>query len=113
MCVSVCVCESVVRVYRCACAQAHTQLLCVTTRAEGLVRVSTSAGSVAVPYSSAELLQPPIVRSVAPLVWDPSQPTEIVVEGERCARAWHALCFRVLRGMGPARGGEVGGGVGV
>jgi hypothetical protein len=41
---------------------------------------------VSVQYSSTELLQPPIVRSIAPLVWDPSVPTAIVIEGERCGR---------------------------
>ncbi len=66
--------------------QPHSQLLCTTGLAQGLVRLNTGAGSVSVQYSSTELLQPPIVRSIAPLVWDPSVPTAIVIEGERCGR---------------------------
>ncbi len=66
--------------------QPYSQLLCVTARAQGIARVSTSAGSASALYSSAELLQPPIVRTIAPLVWDPSLPTTIVIEGERCGR---------------------------
>ena len=70
--------------------QPHSQLLCTTGLTQGLVRLSTGAGSVSVQYSSTELLQPPIVRSIAPLVWDPAAPTTVVIEGERCGRARHA-----------------------
>ena len=68
--------------------QPHTQLLCVTTRVQGSVLVTTGAGSSGVlQYSSAELLLPPIVVSVTPLLWDTSAPTAIVIEGERYVRA--------------------------
>ncbi len=64
--------------------QAHSQLLCVTRRDLAVVLLSTGAGSSPpVQYSSAELLQPPILRSIAPLVWDPSEPTAILIGGER------------------------------
>ncbi len=50
-----------------------------------MVRLNTSAGiSSLVSYSSGELLQPPILRLITPLVWDPSEPTAIVIDGERC-----------------------------
>jgi hypothetical protein len=61
----------------------HTQLLCVTRVQEGLLRVVTPAGNTSALYSEAELLQPPIVRSVRPAVWSTSDSTTIVIVGER------------------------------
>jgi hypothetical protein len=65
-------------------AQPHTQLLCVTRIARGTVRVATSAGAAAgVPYDSNELVQPPIVTSVTPFLWSPSEATTVIISGER------------------------------
>jgi hypothetical protein len=64
--------------------QAHSQLLCVTRRDLAVLRLSTGAGSSPpVQYSSVELQQPPILRSIVPLVWNPSELTAIVIGGER------------------------------
>lgn len=64
--------------------QPHTQLLCATQLARGIIRVATAAGAtVGVLYDSSELLQPPIVGSVTPPVWSPSEPTTVVISGER------------------------------
>ncbi len=64
--------------------QAHWQLLCVTRRDLAVLRLSTGAGSSpSVQYSSVELQQPPILRSILPLVWNSSELTAIVIGGER------------------------------
>jgi hypothetical protein len=71
------------RVCLCGVGQPHTQLLCVTARAQGTVRVGTAAGAATAPYDSAELLLPPIITSVVPTVWGLSEPTSVVIQGER------------------------------
>ena len=66
------------------CLQPHTQLLCVTTKARGVVQVSTGAGMVSgAYYDSAALLQQPIVYTVSPAVWSTTEPTQITISGER------------------------------
>ena len=71
-------------VLSCHNVQPHIQLLCVTRLARGTVRLVTAAGSATpAQYDSVELLQPPIVSSVSPVEWDPSQPTTVVITGER------------------------------
>jgi hypothetical protein len=67
--------------------QPHSQLLCATRQTRGMVRIVTAAGVTSpVLYDSSELLQPPIVGGVAPLVWSPSEPTTVVISGERWVR---------------------------
>ena len=77
-----------------SCLQPHTQLLCVTTKARGVVQVSTGAGMVSgAYYDSAALLQQPIVYTVSPAVWSTTEPTQITISGERyVADALHHQC---------------------
>ncbi len=71
-------------VLSCHNAQPHTQLLCVTRLPRGTVRLVTAAGSATpAQYDSVEFVLPPIFSSVSPLAWDPSQPTTLVITGER------------------------------
>ena len=67
--------------------QAHSQLLCVTTVAEGTVNISTGAGFATSAYSAAQLLEPPIPVSVVPTVWSTVSSTRITISGSRCARS--------------------------
>jgi hypothetical protein len=62
--------------------QPHTQLMCTTTAASGLVRITTAGGSVTVDYSAALLLLPPIVNSVTPATWSTTEPTPVTIAGE-------------------------------
>lgn len=72
----------------CLCfTQPHSQLQCATPLARGTLRLATGAGTAPPAlYDSAELQQPPIVSNVVPLDWSPSEPTTIVISGERCVK---------------------------
>jgi hypothetical protein len=71
--------------------QAHTQLLCVTTVASGVVNITTGAGFANATYSAAQLLQPPILTSVEPTEWSTTNSTRIVIVGVLCVVALGAV----------------------
>ncbi len=81
----------------CLCGQPHLQLRCVTTLAQGTVRVATVAGTASGSdkYVASALLLAPIVNNVAPSAWSTSRPTTITVSGERCGRECTRWCLRV------------------
>jgi hypothetical protein len=63
--------------------QPHTQLLCVTEVAGGVVTITTGAGAASAQYSAAQLLQPPLISSVVPSVWSTTEVTRITITGDR------------------------------
>ena len=76
--------------------QPHVRMLCTTTASSGVLEVHTISGKASVTYSSAELLQPPIITSVSPTQWDPVGVTRVTFVGERFGASTNASAIQMF-----------------
>jgi hypothetical protein len=80
----------------------HVQLRCAVLASSGVIRVVTSTGTAAVPYSVAQLSQPPLVVSVSPPRWSTDNVTVVTITGQRfgslATDAFLALAMRRVAG---------------
>jgi hypothetical protein len=85
----------------CAASQAHSRLTCATAATVGVLQLTTASGSAATPYSTQDLLQPPRVTSVLPVLWDPAVGATLEILGERCVLAFsRSGCEHCLASVG-------------